>query len=89
LDAVGMVHFVVGPPNNLTTVKPEEIGAHLLRTLRQTAVANLSSDVTKTVMSVPAEFVDMQKNFTKKAASLAGEYLNELKLLVHFKNTVE
>ncbi|ELU00381.1 hypothetical protein CAPTEDRAFT_221120 [Capitella teleta] len=72
LDDEGMVYFVVGPPNNLTNVRPEEVGAHLLRTLRQTAIANLSSSVTKTVMSVPAEFVDMQKNFTKKAASLAG-----------------
>ena len=56
------------------TVSPEQVGAEILKTLKATAERHLDGPVTMTVMSVPAEFNEIQRNYTKKAAQLAGEF---------------
>lgn len=71
-DKDGMVHFVVAFNDTVKHVYPEDVGAIIIGTLREAAANNLSVPVTKAVMSVPAEFNDMQRNYTKKAAILAG-----------------
>lgn len=68
LDENGMVKYVVGK----RLVTPEFVGSQILRTLRHTAEKNLSIPITKAVMSVPAEFDENQRNFTRQAALLAG-----------------
>ncbi len=64
----------MGPEHNRTSVTPEEVGSHILKYLRNVAQTNLSSPVTKAVMSVPAEFSPEQRNATRKAAALAGMF---------------
>lgn len=64
--------FVIESHGNQTLVSPEEIGAAILRELKQTAERNISRSVNQAVMSVPAEFDMAQRNATIKAASLAG-----------------
>lgn len=54
---------------------PEDVGAMIIGTLREAAANNLSTPVTKAVLSVPAEFDSKQRNHTKKAAILAGNTL--------------
>ena len=72
-----MVHFVININDTVKHVYPEDVGATIIGTLREAAINNLSAPVTKAVMSVPAEFDQVQRNFTKKAAILAGwESLN-------------
>lgn len=68
LDENGMVKYVVGK----RLVSPEFVGSQILKTLRHTAEKNLSIPITKAVMSVPAEFDENQRNFTRQAALLAG-----------------
>ena len=75
-DKFGNVRYVVGSPGNRTTQTPEQIGSHILRYLKQVAQANLSAPVTKAVMSVPAEFNELQRNATRKAANLIGIWLS-------------
>ena len=58
--------------NTKRLVTPEEVGQHILLELLGAAERNLSARVGKAVMSVPAEFDDMQRNYTKKAGLLAG-----------------
>ena len=72
LDNKGMVQFNIVDGNNITLLSPEAIGSYIIKTLRETAVRNLSMLVTKAVMSVPAEFNKLQRNYTKRAAELAG-----------------
>lgn len=71
-DEHGLVQFVMSVNNTELRLRPEAIGFVIVDTLKQTAEANLSAPVTKVVLSVPAEFSAMQRNYTKKAASLAG-----------------
>ena len=71
-DEYGMVRFVVGPAKNRTALSPEQVGSQIINTLKHTAQANLSVPVLRAVMSVPAEFNEKQRNFTKMAAKLAG-----------------
>ncbi|XP_033119286.1 heat shock 70 kDa protein 13-like [Anneissia japonica] len=68
----GLIRFVVGKSGNTTEVSPEYIGSRILAELRRTAEANLTSSITKAVMSVPAEFDDIQRNYTIQAAKQAG-----------------
>jgi len=51
---------------------PEVIGSHILRQLKETAEHRLDAKVHRTVISVPAEFDEQQRNYTRKAAELAG-----------------
>lgn len=67
-DKDGFVHYVVDGK----LISPEFVGSQLLNTLRKTAERNLSAPVTKAVMSVPAEFDERQRNYTRLAARLAG-----------------
>lgn len=68
LDENGMVHYDV----NGKLISPEFVGSQILKTLRRTAEKNLTVPITKAVMSVPAEFDNIQRNFTRRAAQLAG-----------------
>ena len=53
---------------------PEYISSHVLATLKSTAEENLNRPVKMAVMSVPAEFTAMQRNYTRKAAQMAGRW---------------
>lgn len=68
----GLVYFPVTVGRNTSYISPEEIGAHIIKSLKKTAEKNLTSPVTKAVISVPAEFDELQRNFTRKAAEIAG-----------------
>jgi len=68
----GMAEFLIGPPDNQTKITPEYIGSQIVYTLRLSAEANLSVPVTRCVLAVPAEFNELQRNYTAAAAELAG-----------------
>ncbi|KAL8602886.1 hypothetical protein ACOMHN_026846 [Nucella lapillus] len=72
VDEYGLIRYVVTVNRTEQRVKPEEVGSFIVGTLRSAAQQNLSVPVTRVVMSVPAEFDDSQRNYTKKAASIAG-----------------
>ncbi|XP_062598351.1 heat shock 70 kDa protein 13-like [Saccostrea cucullata] len=71
-DEFGMVRYVLNVNKTEMRFTPEQIGSILIKFLKNVAEKNLTSPVTKCVMSVPAEFDDMQRNYTKKAGSIAG-----------------
>ncbi|KAK7110606.1 heat shock 70 kDa protein 13-like [Littorina saxatilis] len=71
-DEHGMIRYVVTVNKTERRVTPEEVGSVIVGTLRSAAERNLTVPVKKVVMSVPAEFDDAQRNYTKKAASIAG-----------------
>ncbi|XP_060551806.1 heat shock 70 kDa protein 13-like [Ruditapes philippinarum] len=71
-DQDGLVHFVVKVNGSSKILYPEDVGAIIISTLREAAANNLSAPVLKAVLSVPAEFDARQRNYTKKAANLAG-----------------
>mmetsp|Transcript_2206 Transcript_2206/g.3222 ORF Transcript_2206/g.3222 Transcript_2206/m.3222 type:complete len:641 (-) Transcript_2206:101-2023(-) len=56
------------------TIAPEEISAHILRTLFQTAETHINTGekVTRAVIGVPAYFNDAQRDATLRACALAG-----------------
>ncbi|XP_074853730.1 heat shock 70 kDa protein 13 isoform X2 [Carettochelys insculpta] len=58
--------------NETYTVSPEYIGSQLLLKLKRMAEEYLGMPVSKAVISVPAEFDERQRNYTIKAANLAG-----------------
>ncbi|XP_053312768.1 heat shock 70 kDa protein 13 [Spea bombifrons] len=58
--------------NETFTITPEYIGSRLLLKLKKMAEEYLGLPVTKAVISVPAEFDERQRNYTIKAANLAG-----------------
>ena len=51
---------------------PPEIGAFVLRTLKQQAEADLGIEIKKAVITVPAYFNDAQRQATKDAGRIAG-----------------
>ncbi|XP_028655984.1 heat shock 70 kDa protein 13 [Erpetoichthys calabaricus] len=65
--------------NRTFTVTPEYIGSRLLLKLKKMAEKSLGVPVTNAVISVPAEFDERQRNYTIKAANLAG--MNILRLI--------
>lgn len=67
-----MVRYVVNVNKTELRMSPEEIGSVIVKFLKNVAERNLTATVTKCVMSVPAEFDEMQRNYTKKAGSIAG-----------------
>ncbi|KAL3863437.1 hypothetical protein ACJMK2_005193 [Sinanodonta woodiana] len=71
-DEYGMVRFLISVNKTEKYVTPEDVGSIIISTLRKSAEHNLSTPVTKVVMSVPAEFDEMQRNHTRKAGTLAG-----------------
>ncbi|XP_056415357.1 heat shock 70 kDa protein 13 [Hyla sarda] len=58
--------------NETFTVTSEYIGSQLLLKLKKMAEEYLGLPVSKAVISVPAEFDERQRNYTVKAANLAG-----------------
>lgn len=52
--------------------RAEELSAMVLKSLRADAKKHLGFDVEEAVISVPAYFNDLQRNATKRAASIAG-----------------
>ncbi|CAI9558298.1 unnamed protein product, partial [Staurois parvus] len=58
--------------NETFTVTPEYIGSRLLLNLKKMAEKYLGIPVSKAVISVPAEFDERQRNYTVKAANMAG-----------------
>ncbi|XP_048396743.1 heat shock 70 kDa protein 13 [Stegostoma tigrinum] len=58
--------------NESLSITPEYIGSRLLFELKKMAEGYLGVPVSKAVISVPAEFDERQRNYTVKAAQLAG-----------------
>ncbi|KAG8450338.1 hypothetical protein GDO86_002840 [Hymenochirus boettgeri] len=71
LNHKGNVFFSI-TTNETFTVTPEYISSQLLLKLKKMAENYLSLPISKAVISVPADFDEMQRNFTVKAANLAG-----------------
>ncbi|KAM6447430.1 heat shock 70 kDa protein 13 [Liasis olivaceus] len=71
LNNKGAAEFSV-VTNETITVTPEYIGSQLLLKLKRMSEDYLGVPVSKAVISVPAEFDERQRNYTIKAASLAG-----------------
>lgn len=59
-------------PNAGRIVRPEEVGAHVLKKLKEAAEAYLGEKVTKAVITVPAYFNERQRQATKDAGKIAG-----------------
>jgi molecular chaperone DnaK len=51
---------------------PQEISAHIIRKMKETAEAFLDETVTQAVITVPAYFDDAQRQATKDAGTIAG-----------------
>lgn len=58
--------------NHTFTVSPEFISSRLLLKMRKMAERQLGVPIQKAVISVPAEFDERQRNYTVRAANLAG-----------------
>uniref|UniRef100_A0A2C9JJS8 Heat shock 70 kDa protein 13 n=1 Tax=Biomphalaria glabrata TaxID=6526 RepID=A0A2C9JJS8_BIOGL len=71
-DPSGMVSFAVVVNGSERLITPEDVGAYIIKELKMAAEKNLSAPVKMVVMSAPAEFDDLQRNFTTKAGALAG-----------------
>ncbi|XP_037312987.1 heat shock 70 kDa protein 13 [Pungitius pungitius] len=67
----GSAEFLLST-NHTFTVSPEFIGSRLLLKMRKMAERHLDARIQKAVISVPAEFDERQRNFTVRAANLAG-----------------
>ncbi|KAL7849149.1 hypothetical protein SRHO_G00207720 [Serrasalmus rhombeus] len=67
----GTAEFFVST-NGTFTASPEFIGSRLLLKLKKMAEQHLGVPIEKAVISVPAEFDEMQRNYTIRAANLAG-----------------
>lgn len=68
----GSAEFVVNA-NGSFAVTPEFIGSRLLLKMRKMAERRLGLPIKMAVMSVPAEFDERQRNYTVRAAQLAGQ----------------
>ncbi|KAF3693008.1 Heat shock 70 kDa protein 13 Stress-70 protein [Channa argus] len=67
----GSAEFVIST-NHTFTVSPEFISSRLLLKMRKMAERQLGVLIQKAVISVPAEFDERQRNYTVRAANLAG-----------------
>lgn len=71
-------HVVEGPNGNAVfqvagkMMTPEEIAAHILTKMKETAEAYLGETVTDAVITTPAYFNDSQRQSTKDAGRIAG-----------------
>lgn len=83
-----MVSFSVVVNGTERLISPEEVGAQIILELKHAAEKNLSTLVTKVVMSVPAEFDDLQRNFTIRAGSLAGNLCFIVNKITNIRNIV-
>ncbi|XP_066475388.1 heat shock 70 kDa protein 13 [Tiliqua scincoides] len=71
LSKKGAAEFSVST-NETYSVTPEYVGSQLLLKLKRMSEDYLGMPVSKAVISVPAEFDERQRNYTIKAANLAG-----------------
>ena len=71
----GSAEFLVST-NQTFTVTPEFIGSRLLLKMKKMAERHLGVPIQRAVISVPAEFDERQRNYTIRAANLAGQYIN-------------
>ncbi len=69
-DSKGDASFDI--PNAKKLVRPEEVGAHILRKLKEAAESYLGEKITKAVITVPAYFNERQRQATKDAGKIAG-----------------
>ncbi|XP_076137989.1 heat shock 70 kDa protein 13 [Alosa pseudoharengus] len=67
----GSAEFLI-TTNQTFTVSPEYIGSRLLLKMKKMAEEHLGVPIHKAVISVPAEFDEMQRNYTIRAANMAG-----------------
>lgn len=67
----GSAEFVIST-NHTFNVSPEFISSRLLLKMRKMAEEQLGVPIQKAVISVPAEFDERQRNYTIRAANLAG-----------------
>lgn len=67
----GSAEFLIST-NRTFAVSPEFVGSRLLLKLRKMAERHLNVPIQKAVISVPAEFDERQRNYTVRAANLAG-----------------
>lgn len=67
----GSAEFLVFT-NQTFTVTPEFIGSRLLLKMKKIAERQLGVPIQRAVISVPAEFDERQRNYTIRAANLAG-----------------
>ncbi|XP_041850117.1 heat shock 70 kDa protein 13 [Melanotaenia boesemani] len=67
----GSAEFVIST-NYTFSVSPEFIGSRLLLKMKKMAEGQLGVSIQKAVISVPAEFDERQRNYTVRAANLAG-----------------
>ncbi|KAM3875503.1 heat shock 70 kDa protein 13 [Diretmus argenteus] len=67
----GSAEFLIST-NRTFTVSPEFISSRLLLKMRKMAERQLGVLIQKAVISVPAEFDERQRNYTVRAANLAG-----------------
>lgn len=63
--SASVVHLAVG-------ATPPEVGAQILRRIKENAQAHLGETVTEAVITVPAYFNDAQRQATKDAGRIAG-----------------
>ena len=75
----GSAEFVIST-NQTFTVSPEFIGSRLLLKMKKMAEQQLGVPIQKAVISVPAEFDERQRNYTVRAANLAGQFANYVKM---------
>lgn len=68
----GSAEFAISA-NGSFTVTPEFIGSRLLLKMKKMAERRLGVPIKMAVMSVPAEFDERQRNYTVRAAQLAGQ----------------
>jgi molecular chaperone DnaK len=69
VDDSGKIKFEL---SNGRRYSPEEIGAAILRKLKNDAEASLGQSITEAVITVPAYFNDAQRQATKDAGDVAG-----------------
>jgi molecular chaperone DnaK len=69
-DEKGDASFEI--PNLGRKVRPEEVGALVLKKLKEAAEAYLGEKITKAVITVPAYFNERQRQATKDAGKIAG-----------------
>lgn len=63
------------------SISPEMVGSEILKSLKRAAEKHFDCPIRAAVVSVPADFDERQRRFTRLAAELAGtETFNALKL---------
>ncbi|CAJ0945938.1 unnamed protein product, partial [Mesorhabditis belari] len=72
LDENGYAYFEIPLDTGNKAVYPEEVGSKIVSYLRNFAEQKLKTPLEQVVISVPAEFEEKQRNYTKRAAELSG-----------------